>query len=113
MSVHPGIRIRLGFESGFELAMESFNHAVSLRVVSCCSSMFGTDERHEVVQEVGFELVSMIRDDGRGNTKTRNPPTEEGLSHSFSHAGGEGNGFRPASVAVNAGEEVGESLEWW
>ena len=103
----------MGLESGFELAMESFNHAVSLRVVSCCSNTFGTNERHEVVPEIGFKLASTVCDDGQGNTKTRNPPTEEGLSHNFSCAGGEGNGFRPASVAVNAGEEVGESLGWW
>ena len=103
----------MGLESGFELAMESFNHAVSLRVVSCCSNTFGTNERHEVVPEIGFKLASTVCDDGQGNTKTRNPPTEEGLSHNFSRAGGEGNGFRPASVAVNAGEEVGESLGWW
>ena len=92
--------------------MESFNHAVRLRMVSCCSSTFGTNERHEVVPEIGFELASTVRDGGRENTKTRNPPTEEGLSHNFSRAGGEGNGFWQASVAVSAGEEVGESLGW-
>ena len=54
----------LGLESIFELTMESFDHAVSLRVVGCCSSSFATDESHEGVPEFGFELASTIRDDG-------------------------------------------------
>ena len=32
--IHPGIRVRLGFESSFELAVETLYHAIGLWVVA-------------------------------------------------------------------------------
>ena len=55
----------------------------------------------------------MVNNDGRGRAKTRNPPTDEGLSDCLGSDHSEGNGLRPACKAVHTGEKVGESSGWW
>ena len=93
--------------------METFNHAVGLRVIGSSPSTLGTSKRHEGVPKPRFKLASTVGDDSGRHTKSGNPPTEEGLSHSFCSNGSERNSFRPACEAVDTGDEIGESSRWW
>ena len=104
-SIHI-MRLRLCLESCFELAMETFNHAIRMRVVCCSAGSFGSKECHEGIPHLRFELATTVSDNSGRYTKARDPATEESMSHSFSSDAGERNSFGPLCKMIHTGQEV-------
>ena len=50
-------------------------------MIGGCSRTFGSKERHQMC---GFKLASSVSDNGRRNTKAKNPTRKEGFSKSIS-----------------------------
>ena len=81
---HPSIDgLRLCFESSFELSMETFNHAVGLRVACFSAGSSGSEECHKRIPHLRFELATTVGDNSGRYTKARNPATKESMSHNF------------------------------
>ena len=82
--MHRVVRIGMGFESYFELAMEAFYQSIHDGVISCGTNSLGSKELRQLLPQAGFKLSSLIGCDDRRNAKARDPPMHERRSCCFS-----------------------------
>ena len=84
--------------------METLTHAIGLGVVGGCVGTLGSEECHQSIPQLGLELSTTVSDNSGRDAKARDPPPEEGLSHSFHRDASERDGFWPSSETVNTGQ---------
>ena len=79
------IRGRKSIQIGLRLDSDNVHqsNAITLGVISCSPNRFRMEKRHVIGLELGFELSSMVWDDGEGFPKTSNPSAKDALCHSF------------------------------
>jgi hypothetical protein len=61
------------------------------------------------MEELGFKSTSLVSGKGLRATETRYPASQEGSCNRVGREVGDGDSFRPAGVAINCSEAVGET----
>ena len=108
--LYPVLCIGLGFESCFELAMETFYQTVRYGVIGCGTNSFCSEDFRQLLPQVGFKLPSLIGCDHRRDAKARDPPLDERRSCCFSSNVSQWKCFWPPRKSVYAGEQVCASV---
>ena len=92
------------------MMVKTFYQSFGDGVVDSRADAFGTQELHEVRPEFRLELASSISGNGGRGTKVCNPTRYEGFGDRLGSDIRDGDGFRPTSEVIDAGEKVSVSF---
>ena len=92
--------------------METFDHTICLGMVGCSAEMLNSKLFDQFVKKLRFELGSAIGDDGFRNSVSRNPVCNEVFCNCSCRNIALWNGFEPASLPVDHGEEISVTFAW-
>ena len=70
-------------DGSFHSTVQAFHKTIGCRVVRGCSADVYATNLCKAVDELGFELASVVGGDGLWTTKTGNPSREQSAGHCF------------------------------
>lgn len=108
MVVIPTMRVfgGPGQQPSIASEIESVHHAIGLRVVGGGMDTLGVTQSHESTPQLKLKLPSTVSDDCGGNTKTSNPPLDEGLCDCIYTDNRDGEGFWLGTCALFISLEI-------